>query len=116
MAEMYIDPDDPPSVESQPLAGEELRIKAHWERFQPMLVADLRRQEPGDLALDRAIRRKYWAQEYSAMKLQADNPGMDPGQATMIAAELHQDALYPPQETPRTRVRSRPTTSTPPSD
>jgi hypothetical protein len=95
-------PDNPPSVEDVPLAPIELRAKAHWERFRPRLVQELR-AKGGEPALDSAIRAAWWSMEYGILLTQAKNPTLH----RLQVEELFQEELFPPPEPSPTPARAR---------
>ena len=90
--EIEIDFDNPPSLSDEPLSGLELEAKAHWERFRPNLVRQLKAKGPQ--AFDRAIRRAYWNQEYGIGLTLARNPDLHRDQVE----ELFRVELFPPPE------------------
>jgi hypothetical protein len=81
-----MEPDNYPSVESQPLAGEELEAKAYWTRFLPKTAKSL-----GEDALETAIRRAWWNREIEIALLLIANPKLHRDQVMELAREI----LYP---------------------
>ena len=92
MNEIVLEPDNYPSLEEQPLMPLELKVLAHWERFQPTLCRQLKAQGPD--ALEVAIRKVWWRTEYATGLLLAHNPSLHRDQA----AELCRADLWPPPE------------------
>lgn len=92
------EPDNYPSVEEQPLGPQELQVRAHWEKFCPRMVAELKAQGP--LALDTAVRKAWWLTEYHILLAQVQNPGLHELQAE---AMFRNQWRWLPPETPRPR-------------
>jgi hypothetical protein len=87
-----IDPDDPLSLDEEPLTPYEMEVKEHWERFWPEPVHQLTAQGP--IALDEAIRRATHREEYMISLTLARNPNLHRDQV----AELFRDEVFLPPE------------------
>jgi hypothetical protein len=94
--------EEPPTLEEMPLYGLELRMKEHWETFQPTLTKELKEQGPE--ALDQAIRRVYWRTEFQMAVMMARSPEMH----RRTAQELVQEERFPPPEPASSTRRARP--------
>ncbi len=100
------EPDQLPEREGQPLGPSELAVKAHWERFLPTLVKELKQEGP--LALDTAVRKAWWLTEYHVLFAQHQNPELSSLQAE---AMFRDQRCYLPPETRTTPATCRPTTT-----
>ena len=85
-----LDPDQPPSLKERPPSPYEAEVKAHWERFQPALVQQLKAQGPQ--ALDQAVRNQVHRAHYQEALTLARNPKLHPDQVK----ELFRDQVFLP--------------------
>lgn len=92
MAEWSLEPDEAPTVEEEPLAGEEVEALKYWKEFLPKTVASLKRSGPD--ALENRIRRAWYERE-RAIALQLERT---PALHRYQVEELFREMLFPPPE------------------
>ena len=98
--------DNYPSVKVVPLVGEELRVKAHWERFRPQMCRQFQAQGPD--ALDTAVRKACHLTEFQVMLAMARDPALHRWQAE---DRLRNEWMWLPPESHTTPDSAHPTTT-----